>query len=95
MGSRKVEIHGSRRASLNGYYGDLQKISFFRSRICGDSGHHQDTRNRFVWLVRALRIPRAIVKLELDSENEPCEVTEAQDEEAHRPRLTPPWRSTS
>ena len=60
-----------------------KKVSFFRFRICGDSDDHQDTRDRFVWLVRALRIPRGIVRLDLDSENESFEAGEPQDEEVH------------
>ena len=43
-----VEIHGSRAASLKDYHLDLQKILFFRCRLCGESGGHQGSRNRFV-----------------------------------------------
>ena len=77
-----------------------KKISFFRFRLCGDSGDHQDTRDRFIWLVRALGIPRGIVRLDLDSENESFEAGEPQDEEVHRcgapgwsSRLAAPVRS--
>ena len=71
-----VEIPCTRTASLKDYHGDLQKKFFFRYRFCVDSGDPRGTPNRFVWLVRALRIPRGIARLEIDMENESCEVGE-------------------
>ena len=45
-----------------------KKIFFFRFRFCVDSGDPRGIPNSFVWLVRALRIPRVIVRLELAPE---------------------------